>query len=89
MSTFKEDILCKNHFPSSSTLISLNVGCVHNLGPYNTGLATELFLKEGSIPTIRGERTDDGNVSVLCTLGGSWAEEGVGVSSSRQQLIFI
>jgi len=47
--------VCAKHF---------DMDCFHNLGQYNAGLAAKLYLKEGSIPTIRGERTD--NVSVLC-----------------------
>ena len=39
--------VCAKHF---------DMDCFHNLGQYNAGLAAKLFLKEGSIPTIRGER---------------------------------
>ncbi|XP_066529736.1 uncharacterized protein [Hoplias malabaricus] len=44
--------VCTNHFVSD---------CFTNLGQYNTGLATKLFLKEGSIPTIRGKTEAGGN----------------------------
>ena len=48
--------VCAKHFDTD---------CFHNLGHYNAGLAAKLFLKEGSIPTIRGERTDDVSVFLL------------------------
>ena len=47
--------VCAKHF---------DMDCFHNLGQYNAGLRANLFLKKRSIPTVRGERTDD--VSVLC-----------------------
>jgi len=48
--------VCGNHFLPD---------CFANLGPYNAGLADKLFLKVGSVPTVAGKTTDEGNVSII------------------------
>lgn len=51
----KNVYICANHF----TLDSFS-----NFGQYNAGLAGKLFLKEGSLPTIRDKSADNkGTVS--------------------------
>ncbi|XP_060770779.1 zinc finger protein 728-like isoform X2 [Neoarius graeffei] len=50
----KNLFVCAKHFVSD---------CFSNLGQYNAGLATKLYLKDGSIPTIRVKTEHQGNVS--------------------------
>ncbi|XP_030261826.1 uncharacterized protein LOC115574438 [Sparus aurata] len=39
--------------------------CFSNQGQYKAGLATRLFLEDGSIPTVRGNTTDEGTLDLL------------------------
>ncbi|XP_072250698.1 uncharacterized protein [Leuresthes tenuis] len=48
----KRLLVCSRHFSSD---------CFSNLGQFNAGLASRLFLKEGSVPTIRGRKADEEN----------------------------
>ncbi|KAL7398437.1 hypothetical protein ABVT39_010016 [Epinephelus coioides] len=49
-SVSKSVFVCANHFTTD---------CFSNEGQYKAGLATRLFLKDGSIPTVRGDATDE------------------------------
>ncbi|KAM8733556.1 uncharacterized protein AB9X84_025253 [Acanthopagrus schlegelii] len=46
----KSFVVCANHFTPD---------CFSNQGQYRAGLATRLFLKNGSIPTFRGNATEE------------------------------
>ena len=48
-------LVCANHFESD---------CFLNLGIYNAGHSKRLTLKTGSLPTIRRNNEDEGNVSI-------------------------
>lgn len=47
-------VLCSNHFHHNDFL---------NLGSYRSGFASRLFLKPGSVPTVRIKSEDEGDVS--------------------------
>ncbi|XP_051919950.1 uncharacterized protein LOC127599766 [Hippocampus zosterae] len=49
-SVSKNLVVCANHFASV---------CFSNLGQYKAGLAMRLFIKDGSIPSVRGKDTDE------------------------------
>ncbi|KAL7384320.1 hypothetical protein ABVT39_028073 [Epinephelus coioides] len=49
-SVSKSVFVCASHFTTD---------CFSNEGQYKAGLATQLFLKDGSIPTVRGDATDE------------------------------
>nr|XP_055069990.1 uncharacterized protein LOC129450961 [Misgurnus anguillicaudatus] len=46
--------VCAHHFKPE---------CFVNLGPYEAGFASKLFLNEGAIPTQRAKAADEGNAS--------------------------
>ncbi|XP_061572450.1 uncharacterized protein LOC133427401 isoform X2 [Cololabis saira] len=48
----KKLFVCASHFSLDSFT---------NLGQFNAGLATRLCLKEGSVPTVRGQTADEGD----------------------------
>ncbi|XP_060770743.1 zinc finger protein 595-like isoform X2 [Neoarius graeffei] len=56
----KNLFVCAKHFVSD---------CFSNLGQYNAGLATKLYLKDGSIPTIRVKTEHQGNSTLQTLLG--------------------
>ena len=51
-----KSVVCANHFTSD---------CFSNQGQYQAGLATRLFLKDGSIPTVRVNATEEETVSIF------------------------
>ncbi|XP_061622218.1 uncharacterized protein LOC133474470 isoform X1 [Phyllopteryx taeniolatus] len=53
-SVSKNLVVCANHFASD---------CFSNLGQYKAGLAMRLYVKDGSIPTVRGKDTDEGTAT--------------------------
>ncbi|XP_019722972.1 uncharacterized protein LOC109514372 isoform X2 [Hippocampus comes] len=53
-SVSKNLVVCANHFASD---------CFSNLGQYKAGLAMRLFIKDGSIPSVRGKDTDEGSAT--------------------------
>ena len=55
-SVSKRVFVCANHF---------TLNCFGNQGQYKAGLATRLFLTDGSIPTVCGNATDEITVSIL------------------------
>ena len=49
--------VCSNHF-----------SCSHHFGQFNAGLLKKLCLKQVSVPTLRGQTSVEGNVSLLAFL---------------------